>query len=340
MKNKILFLWIMLLLPTLAACSSNNAKYTSQTFAMDTIMNLTAYGPAGQQAVNEGAALIADLEKLLSTTNPESDIYALNNSEGEWVTLAPETMEALSLSVELAERSDGAFDPTIYPVLEKWGFISKEYHVPTDAELAALLPLVDYSAIELDMEQNRAKLPVGVQVDLGAVAKGYTADCVVELFAELGVEHALMSLGGNVYVMGGNPKNKPWQVGIQNPSQSGYLASMEVFDGAIVTSGGYQRYFEENGKLYWHILDPETGKPSRNTLRSVTVFADSGTESDAYSTALFVVGRQGAEAMWREDQSFEMVLIEVDGTIVITEGLLDIFTVEGDTIRDVEVLKP
>lgn len=329
------------MIPISSGCTATVKSQTTQIFAMNTFMQLTAYGEESQQAIDDGTALIYDLEDLLSVTDSESELWALNHSGGDWVTLSSETMDVLALALAMAEQTGGAIDPTIYPVLQLWGFTTGEYQVPSDDALSALLPLVDYSAVTLDRDNNRAKLPVGMELDLGAVAKGYTADRLSDLFLSLDIDHALLDLGGNVQVLGGKPDGTLWRVGIQNPDGDGYVGSVAIETGAAVTSGGYQRFFEADGIIYWHILDPDIGAPSRNSLRSVTVISPSGGQSDALSTALFVLGREGAEALWRAHQDFDMILIEENGTITITAGLLDVFVpIQSEQEATVEVIAP
>lgn len=168
-------------------------------------------------------------------------------------------------------------------------------------------------------------------MDLGGIAKGYASDRLADIFAQYGVDSALVSLGGNVYARGTKPGGAAWSVAVQHPEQDGYAAMLSLSDAFAVTSGGYQRYFSgPDGTVYQHILDPKTGWPVQGDLLSVTIVADNGTMADAYSTALYVMGREAAQDFWRQNGGFDMVLITKDGQVLYTPGLADRLTeVEG-----------
>lgn len=338
--------WMALsLVALLLLLSGCNREYSGQLFAMDTIMSLTAYGPQGAKAVDQGQALILTLEGALSATDGDSEISALNAGDGQWVNLSPDAIQVLGLALDLAQETGGAVDPTIYPVVRAWGFTTDSRQVPGEETLAALLPMVDHGGVELDRAGGRARLPQGVEVDLGSIAKGYTADRLDGLFRELGVRSALINLGGNVQAVGRKPDGSPWRVGVQDPAAEGtaYLAVLSVEDSAVVTSGGYQRYFEVDGVRYWHLLDPETGLPARTGLGSVTVVGPSGARCDALSTALFVLGEERGTQLWRQLGGFQVVFVREDGSVAITQGLQDggqFRLAQGYEDRRVEVIAP
>lgn len=323
----------------LTGCTGRAEDASSQFFAMDTVMSISAYGENSQAAVDEGVALIYGLEELLSVTDENSEIWAVNHSGGQWVTLSPDTLELLQMGIALAEETAGAIDPTIYPAMTAWGFTTGDYQVPSGETLDALLPLIDYSAIELDVENAAVRIPEGVQLDLGALAKGYTSDLVAEVLREM--DYGVLSLGGNAYLIGEKPDGAPWRVGIQDPEGDGYLAVISPDGGnAVITSGGYQRYFEEDGATYWHILDPETASPVDSDLISVTVIGENGLVCDGLSTALFVMGLEEACDYWREHRNFDMVLIGDQGTIYVTETMYDDFALVDGVELAVEVIAP
>ena len=295
--------------------------------AMDTFMTLSVYAQspaAGEALLEEAAGEIRRLEGLLSVTDPGSEIYQVNH--GGAVSLSEPVRELLEKALELCRETGGALDVTVYPAVRAWGFTTGEYRVPEEAELSALVENVGYGRVSLD--GDRLALPEGVELDLGSVGKGWTGDRLTALFREAGVSSAIMELGGNVQALGTKPDGSPWRVAVQAPG-GGYAGVLEIADKAVVTSGGYQRYFEQDGETYIHIIDPATGRPARTGLASVTIVADSGLQGDGLSTALFVMGREKAEAFWRRNPEFDFILLGEDGTAAITEGLEECFSLYG-----------
>lgn len=334
MRNKVISLIMILLF--LGACflgaqilKTDESKADASFFAMSTYVSLTAYGKMGEQAVLDAQEKVEELETLWSTTDEGSEIFALNHSSGMPVSVSDETGDLLRFALEMAQETEGALEPTIYPVLLSWGFTTGENRIPGQEELELLLQNVGYDRVS--MEENRVTLPDGMQLDFGAVGKGYTGDILVELFKEKGVKSALLDLGGNIQVIGTRPDGNDWRVGLRNPYGEGYLGVLEVCDLAIVTSGNYERYFVgEDGKTYGHIIDPADGYPAESGLASVTVLAKEGKLCDALSTALFVMGPDGAATYWRQHQDFDMILITGEGKICLTEGIKDHFSLNND----------
>ena len=295
-------------------------------FAMDTVMNLRIYGGGDETALDEAQARVKEMEGLWSVTDPDSEIYALNHT-GSLMRMSAETGDLLETALGMCERTNGALDITTYPVLRAWGFTTGGYRVPSGEEIAELLPLVDYTQVRQSM--GDAYLPEGMEIDLGSVAKGYTGDALAALLKQDGVTSALLDLGGNIQTIGAKPDGSPWRVAIRDPEGEGNLGVVEVIGQAVVTSGGYERYFEEDDVRYWHILDPKTGAPARSGLSSVTVVGETGTVCDALSTALFVMGPGDALDFWRQHRDewrFELILVEEDGSVTVTAGLEDSFT--------------
>ena len=321
-----LSLLCIVLLLLLTGCSASE-PCRRELMAMDTFMTLSVYAQspaAGEALLEEAAGEIRRLEGLLSVTDPGSEIYQVNH--GGAVSLSEPVRELLEKALELCRETGGALDVTVYPAVRAWGFTTGEYRVPEEAELSALAERVDYGRVSLD--GDRLALPEGVELDLGSVGKGWTGDRLTALFREAGVSSAIMELGGNVQALGTKPDGAPWRVAVQAPG-GGYAGVLEIADKAVVTSGGYQRYFEQDGETYIHIIDPATGRPARTGLASVTIVADSGLQGDGLSTALFVMGREKAEAFWRGNPDFDFILLGEDGTAAITEGLEECFSLYG-----------
>jgi len=287
---------------------------------MDTVMRFTAYGRNCDGAVDAAVKEVQRLDALLSTGSASGEISELNR-EGAG-TVSEDTAALFQRGADIYEQTGGLFDFTVYPLMCLWGFPSKAYHVPTPEELEEILPLVDASKVSI--EGNEICLGEGQQVDFGGIAKGYASGRVMEIFEEYGVASGMASLGGNVQVYHKKPDGSLWRVGIRDPAgeQGDMAAVLEVENCAVVTSGGYERYFEEDGNTYIHILDPRTGCPSESDLASVTVISGDGALADALSTSLYIMGTEDAVSYWKTcGDAFDMVLITTEGEIYATEKI-------------------
>lgn len=345
---KCLALFTLSLVLVLSGCGTpaadpDTAQESIQIIAMDTAMLITTYGEQSVSAAYAAEGVIRDLDGRLSRANEDSEVFRLNLAAGEAAEVGEDLYFLLGRASRLSAETEGAFDVTIAPVASAWGFTEDQFRVPSQEELDALLELVDYSKVfcppvPITSGHLTAALGPGQSIDLGAVAKGYAADRLIKVLQEYDIPRANISLGGNVLAWGSRPDGTPWRVGIQNPTrpddQAAFAGILKLTDAFAVTSGGYQRYFEQDGKRYHHILDPATGYPADNGLASVTVVASAGpldqwngTMCDAYSTALFVMGEERALDFWRghSENNFDLVLITEDGRVIITEGLANRF---------------
>ena len=314
------------------------ARTERSVFAMNTYMTFTAYGQEVQDGLDAAEDLIYELESLWSMTDENSDIYRANHSGGQTVEVSDETASLVDFALQMAEKTGGALDPTIYPVLCAWGFTTDSKQVPSQTQIDALLENVDYSRIILNGKQ--LTVPDGMELDLWAVGKGYAGDLVAETLEDYGIESAILSLGGNIQAVGSRPDGSNWRTGIRAPWEDGHLGVLRISDAAVVTSGGYENYFEdEDGNIYWHILDPSTGRPAESGVQSVTIVGDEGRMCDALSTALFVMGAQGAEDYWKANGGFDMIIVTDDGEILITEGIAGDFTLSDGRTETVRVLE-
>ena len=412
-------------------------------FAMDTYMNLLAYGDRAEEAVLAAAQEIHRIDDMLSTGNPESEISKLNAAGTGHVS--EDTLYLIKESKTLYEETNGLFDIAIYPVMKLWGFPSQEYRVPTEEEIKTGLTLTDASKIAIggaaaaapesaaegkaeakttakteeaskakaedaDAEKDKAKAEgteaaeakngevekekaktedtaakpekatapeagdgggatdqpsaaeepaaadqpaavaqeteaadksaqtlvlfgaSGMEIDLGGIAKGFTSSRVMEVFREYGIEHGLVSLGGNVQALGTKENGKPWRVAIQNPeSELDYLGILDIEDKCVITSGGYERFFEKDGVRYHHIIDPRTGYPADSGIISATIISKDGTLADGLSTSLFIMGKDQAEKYWRKNADrFDYILEDEAGKLYVTEGAAAILTTEAE----------
>lgn len=319
------------MLLTSACYNFNNDANKSSTdfFAMDTYMSITAYGGNADKILQQAKGQIKRLEGMWSVTDKSSEIYAINHSNGKPTEVSEETSELLTFALDISEKTSGALEPTIYPVLSAWGFTTEQYRIPTDSEIKKLLKKVDYKKVSLS--EKSVQLKPEMMIDFGALGKGYASDIAAEFLQDNGVSSALLDLGGNIKTIGAKPDGSDWKLGVKDPKGSGNVGILSVSDIAVVTSGNYERYFiGRDGKKYGHIIDPTTGHPVENGLQSVTIIAKEGKLCDALSTSLFVMGLDKAVDYWRQYQDFDMILITDDREIHITEGIKSKFTIDSD----------
>lgn len=327
-KSVFVCLSAMVLCLTACAAQSPQAGAQESFFAMDTYITITAYGEDTESALSQAKDKITALERLWSVTDAHSEIYAVNHAGGRPVTVSRETADILAFALDMARKTDGALEPTIYPVLRAWGFTTGENRIPPDDEIRELLGRVGYDKVMQD--GNTVRLSDGMMLDLGAVGKGYAGDAAVELLKENGITSALLDIGGNIQAIGGRPDGNDWRIGIRDPFGEGNVGVLRMRDMAVVTSGSYERYFVgEDGRQYGHIIDPSTGCPAESGLASVVVIAREGRLCDALSTSLFIMGPDKAADYWRQNSGFEMLLITESGEIHLTEGIEDSFALDN-----------
>ncbi len=298
---------------------------TSESFtAMNTFMTVSVYsssGKKGKQVCDELQSKVCELESILSTTLSSSDVYNLNHNKSLNAPVKPELSQLLDFSKEMFERTDGAFNPALYPVIREWGFTTEEYKVPAEERIQKLLLNTDFTTVKNDVDG--IKMSDGMELDFGAIGKGFAADKSVEILKKNGIKSALLDFGGNIQAIGKKPDGNLWRVGIKNPWDGGAAAALSVEDKAVVTSGGYERFFEKDGVRYIHIFDPKTGRPSQSDLESVTIICESGKYADALSTALFVMGSTGAVAFYKANTDFDFILITKERVLIYSKGLRD-----------------
>lgn len=304
---------------------------TRDIFAMDTYMTLTAYGENATKGLDAAVDEINRIEQLVSTGIDTSEISQINkNGKG---SVSEDTGYLIRRSKEIYESTNGVFDITIYPVMQAWGFPTEKYRVPGKEELEKLRNIMGTDQVLYDEKNKEVKLgKEGMEIDLGGIAKGYTSSKVIDIFKGNGISNAVISLGGNVQALSGKPDGSDWRVAVENPADTGsYIGVLSIKDKAVITSGGYERYFEQDGKTYHHIIDPATGYPANNGLTSVTIVSDDGTLADGLSTSLFIMGPKKAQEYWKKHKDeFDMILVKEDGSILVSEGVADNFTSDSD----------
>ena len=327
----------------LSACAAGSPEVSKDIFAMDTFMNIRAYGENADEAVERCVQEIERLEKLFDAQDTKSEISGLNREKT--MKVSADTAEIISRASEVSAITDGAFDITVYPVVKAWGFTSGEYKIPDRDDIEALLEntgqdriVIESAGEKPDEEEVLIQMPENFEIGLGGIAKGYASDRLMEIFRQEGIESGIVSLGGNVAACGTKPDGKPWRIAIENPDtekkikalkNAEYIGVVEVSDKSVITSGGYERFFEKDGVRYHHIIDPKTGSPADSGLISVSIISDNGCLADGLSTALFVMGREKALQCWSEHKSmFDCILVESDGSVTITEGIMSCFSSE------------
>lgn len=338
---------VLILIIMLVGCSNENEVNTSKTtstttvndtipaskefFAMDTYMEVDAYGDNGEKAVAKAEKEVNKLDSILSTGKSTSEISKLNKNKKQVVSA--DTMSLIKESVKISKETNSAFNPTIYPLMELWGFTTKNYYVPKDNEIKTLLNHMDIDNVKIDERKNEVSFKdSNMKIDLGAIAKGYTSSKIIDIFKENNIKSGMVTLGGNVQVLGKKPDGSLWKVGIQNPiGEDEYLGVLQTSDKAVITSGGYERNFTKNGKTYHHILDPSNGYPANNGLTSVTIISSDGTLADALSTSLFVMGKDKAIDFYKKSNyNFDFILYTSDNKLIISDGIEDIFSSDLD----------
>lgn len=329
MKKTISILLCGVLALLFSSCRTGGEKTTLSFEAMDTYMSVTING-GYQTTAGDIQSKIGELDSQLSVTNSDgmnvvNDVYLLNKNGTAQVS--QNVLELTRQSLDLCSETGGALDITVFPVVEEWGFISKDYKIPSAERLADMLPLVDYRKVSC--EDGRITLNQGMKLDFGAVAKGYAADKAVEILKEAGVGSAILNLGGTVAAYGEKENGTPWKIGVADPDNSAsYMGYLNCRDKIIATSGSYERSFVgKDGKTYSHIIDPKTGVPVDNGIASVTIISGSGVRSDGLSTALFVLGIEKAEEYHRAHPDFDYIIITGDKKAYVSSGAAETFKI-------------
>ena len=326
-------------------------------YVMGTVCTINLFDSGRTDLYTAAFTRLRELEDILSANRDDTDLVKVNQNAGlRPVKVKPELIEVLSKALEYAEKSGGFFDPSVGPLVKLWGIGTDDARVPEIEDVREALDLVNYREIEINRQEGTVFLKrSGMALDLGAIAKGYAADEIAGLLAEENAEQAIIDLGGNILAMGEKKTKKTfpeffksilgsrkqektsgnenfWRIGIQDPREhrGDYLGVLEVKNKTIVTSGVYERYFEENGKRYHHIFSVESGFPAETGLLSVTIVADHSIDADALSTAAFVLGWERGRELITSVPGAEGIFVLDDLTVRITPGIANNFTLTAD----------
>lgn len=296
----------------------------SEQFMMDTIVSQTVYGPQAGRAVELVNAQLRRFEEMISMHREDSEIAGINQNAGVgYVQVSQETFDLISVAKTMSEKSGGLFDVTIAPLTSLWGIPSGNTQVPSQEAIDKAKALVDYRDILLDEENTAVMLRrEGQALDLGGIAKGMASDMVREIYTDQKVASADISLGGNVLVIGKNPSGKDFSIGIRDPrgTANEYIAAITLENKVAATTGDYERYFEQDGKRYHHVIDPRTGYPCETDLIQATAVCENGMMADFLSTTLFMMGRD-AVLQYADNDVFDFIIIDRDKNVYVSPGL-------------------
>ena len=298
--------------------------YKETQFLMDTIVEITAYGPGAEEAVKAAFAEFQRLHTLTNNFDENSQLSKINQMAGkEKVMVDPDLLHIISFSQQVSDKLGDSFDISIGPLTQLWGIGHKGEYIPSQSEIEKILPLVNYHLVEVDMANHTIYLPkVGMMLDLGGIAKGYATDKAIDVLKSKGVTSALINAGGDVRVIGTRPDGKPWRIGVQDPRQSdGISAKLALTQwDTMETSGDYQRFIMKNGIRYSHLLNPRTGEQPRE-VASVTIVSNSSTYGDILSKPIFVLGVEKGLELLKQFPGNEAIIITIDGKKIVTPGL-------------------
>ncbi|MDR1899183.1 MAG: FAD:protein FMN transferase [Treponema sp.] len=306
-------------------------------FVLGTFCSVDLYGGGGRRLYDRIFSRVREIEGTMSANRAGTELDRINGNAGITpVRVGGDLFEVLERARHYAEISGGAFDPTVGPLVRLWGIGTDRERVPSEEEIAGALTLVDWRDLALDREGGTAFLRrEGMALDLGAIAKGYAADEAARIARQGGAKRAVMDMGGNILALGARRGNRPWRIGIQDPREGrgAYVGVLLVRDKSVVTSGVYERFFEEGGRRYHHILSTADGYPVRGGLLSVTIIADRSVDADGLSTAVFALGYERGRALVESIPDAEAIFIFEDLGVRLTAGARRDFTLEDGEYR-------
>jgi len=315
-------LWSCLLTWLLSGCSywgtDEVQKLNGYSMGTSFTVSLVTKDSTARALDGEVRTVIEEVNRSMSTYLPSSDVSRFNEAGvDEWVTVSAMTVEVVTMALAVAEVSNGAFDPTVGPLVDLWGFGPKPStdQVPDQAKIDEVRRNIGWQAIEVDETGKKLLKTEPRELDLSGIAKGYAVDQVAKLVENRGVDNYLVEIGGEMRFAGSKPDDQPWRVAIEapDPEQRSVYKVLEVTEGAMATSGDYRNFFDQDGVRYSHTLDPATGYPINHKLVSVTLLGDRCALADAYATAFLVMGTESALEL-AESEGMAVYLIERDDT--------------------------
>jgi thiamine biosynthesis lipoprotein len=309
----------------------------AQSFLMlGTVCRITIYDRPTDAAFKAAFDRIGEIEDRMSLHKESSEINEVNRNAGRRaVAVSPDTFEVVAKALEIAQLSDGAFDPTIGPLVQAWNIGGDEARRPPAEEIEELLALVGWEQVVLDEKAQTIYLPTkGMILDLGAIAKGYAADEAARMLKEHRVRSAIVNLGGNVLTVGRKKDGSLWRIGIQDPEEErgGYAIIVELDETSLVTSGPYERYFVLEGETYHHILDTTTGYPVVSPITSASIITKSSFLAAALSTTLYALGPERGLPLVESFGNVDAILFDENKVITTSNPPVD-FTITNNAYR-------
>ena len=338
-KTRFLRSAVLIILAAVLVCGcTGKPKPIRQTeLALGTVCSVSLFDSKEKALLPASFSLISQLENKISKNIPDSEISKLNRNAGvSPVVLSQPVFQLLTMARKFSILSEGMFDVTIDPVVELWGIGTDHASVPSLDKLEHAVSLVDYRKVVLDPERSSAFLPEKeLAVDLGGIAKGYIADQVKEFLVSRGAGGGIIDLGGNILAFGRKPDGSDFHIGIQDPfgGRGSSIGVVTMHEGSLVTSGIYERFFEQDGKRYHHIFDVKTGFPVENNLSGVSIVTRESAAGDALSTAVFALGREKGMALVEKTDGVEAVCITKDKEVYISSGLKDSFILTDQNFK-------
>jgi thiamine biosynthesis lipoprotein len=321
----------------LSACAP--AIPSESELVLGTVCTITLYERGNSALYQRIFSRFRDIEDKMSANKAGTELDAINKNAGIGpVTVHEDTFDVIAMALRYAEISGGAFDPTVGPLVQLWGIALDNPHVPAQEEIDAVLPLINWRDVVLDPQAHTVFLMrSGMQLDLGGIAKGYAADEAVRIIRAAGIPRAIINLGGNVYAFGIKKDKSLWRIGVQDPlgERDSSFGFVSIQNKTLVTSGVYERFFEQDGEYYHHILSTRDGYPARTGLLSVTIIADRSIDADALSTAVFVMGYEQGQALLESLDTVDALFVFEDGSIRGTDNAIRTFTLTN-TLFSVE----
>jgi FAD:protein FMN transferase len=319
----------------LSGCSNKAVEPISRTeLWLDTPCTITLHDKPTEKNLDKAFAALKEVHEKMNVNSETSEVSIINkNSGADFVKVSDETYYVISEAKKYNEITQRKFDITVGPLVKLWGINTESAHVPSADEVAEKLKLVNSDDLILNEADKSIKLKnQGMSIDLGGIAKGYAADAVKKVLKENGVDHAIINLGGNVITVGTKPDGSNWKVGVQNPvsPRGEYIGILQVADKAVVTSGIYERYLEQDGKIYHHIFDTATGYPVDNNLASVTIVTNKSMNGDALAKS-FCMGLEKGLAFVQTIEGVDAIFITKNSEVYITPGLQDSFQLTDPT---------